>query len=373
MPEWLNKFARFGQGASPFLTFLTGLGSGLFNFFSQRGSNDTNLQISRETNAANAEQAELAYHRSLPITQVSNLMSAGMSKQGALSALTGGGQYNAPVMQGASVSPAQFDPTGLYAAFDRLGSLSSNVEQQRILEAQRHDLEVTTANKINAEKRAQEVHEYENWQRMYGKESAQKLDAAQNLIMNALLDSGKEFRDFNSYEDLVRGLGLQGRSELRSLPSIARQNLYSSVRDGFAEQRAQREQRNRDIAAQDAHNIARLREQIERINVKYYDKEKHEQLLNLMRVGEGLIQENNIKFQDYTAKEMENFVRSAGLEDEAQARALAEYVKRLSNEDEIDIQFKRKTANDETFGLWNNGRMLLRDLGEILARVNLGK
>lgn len=281
MPEWLNKFAKFGQGANPFLSFITGLGSGLFNFFSSKNANDTNLQIARETNAANAEQAELAYHRSLPVNQVSNLISAGMSKQGALSALTGGGQYTAPVMQGASVSPNNLDLSGVMAAFDRLGSLSSNVEQQRILKAQRHDLEVTTQNKENAEKRAAELHEYDLWSRRYGKETATKLDAAENLLLNSLLDSGKEIKDFSSYESLVRGLNLQDKSELRDLPSVARQNLFTSVRDKFNEARSQaaegraiETQNNANRAAEDSHKIAVAT--LTKIRDEHNDWKKHQ-------------------------------------------------------------------------------------------------
>ena len=74
-----------------------------------RQINETNLKISRETNAANremvemqnkaaAQEAEKAYQRSKPTTQVGNMMQAGMSRAGAINALNGGGSYTpAPV------------------------------------------------------------------------------------------------------------------------------------------------------------------------------------------------------------------------------------------------------------------------------------
>ena len=313
---------------------LLGIGQGFFNLFSQGSTNRTNLQIARETNQANAEQANLAYMRSLPANQVSNLMAAGMSKPAAIASLSGGGTYSAPVMQAGHVDVPQLD---MSAALERLQNMPSNVEQRKLIQAQRNDLEVSTRLKENQDKRAAELHEYEIWQRMYGKESTQKLDSATNTILNALLDSGKDASSFKSFEDMLRGLGLQNDKSVRNLPSVARSQVYSSVRDRFAESREQREQTNRDEASRDAHDLAELRKSIERVNVKYYEKEKHEQLLNLMRVGEGLIQDNNNKFEDWSAKEMENFVRAAGINDEAQARALGEYVNRLSNEDEYPI------------------------------------
>lgn len=350
-----------------------GLGGSLFDYFGQKRAIDQQIALQREINQSNVEQADLAYRRSLPTAQVSNLQDAGMSKAGALSALSGGGNYVAPTLGAPSVQAPHFDTSPVVNLMREIGEIPANVEQRNLVKTQIQDLETRIENERSAEKRAKDLHEYDVWRKMYDKQTVQKLDAGTNLLLNSLLDSGKDINDFKSYEDLVRGLGLQDAKELRDLPSLARQRLFSDVRDRFDLARQEREQKNRNIAAQDAHNMSVLEQALKRIDVKYYDKEKHEQLLNLMRVGVGLIQDNNIKFQDYSAKEMENFVRSAGIEDEAQAKALAEYVKRLANEDEMDILFKRKTANEQTFGLWNNGRMLLRDLGEILARVNLGK
>ena len=350
-----------------------GLGGSLFDYFGQKNAVDQQIALQREINQSNVEQAQLAYRRSLPTAQVSNLQDAGMSKAGALGALSSGGNYVAPTLGAPSVQSPHFDTSPIVNLMREIGEIPANVEQRNFLKKQIEDLDTRIKNARSEEQRKKDLHEYDVWQKMYDKQTVQKLDAGTNLLLNSLLDSGKDISDFKGYDDLVRGLGLQDAKELRDLPSLARQRLFTDVRDRFDLARDEREQQNRNTSAQDVHNMSILEQALKRIDVKYYDKEKHEQLLNLMRVGEGLIQDNNIKFQDYSSKQMENFVRSAGIEDEAQAKALAEYVKRLANEDEMDIHFKRQTANEQTFGLWNNGRMLLRDLGEILARVNLGK
>lgn len=365
---------------SNFIGGLFGLGGSLFDYFGQKRAIDQQIALQREINQSNVEQAQLAYRRSLPTVQVSNMQDAGMSKAGALSALSGGGSYVAPTLGAPSVQTPRFDTSPIVNLMREIGEIPANVEQRNLLKKQIEDLDTRIKNQRSEEQRKKDLHEYDVWQKMYDQKTVQKLDAGTNLLLNALLDSGKNISDFKDYEDLVRGLGLQDAKELRDLPSLARQRLFTDVRDRFDLAREEREQQNRNqeqnnrnTAAIDAHNMSILEQKIKKIDVKYYDKEKHEQLLNLMRVGQGLLQDNNIKFQDYTSQALENFVRSAGIDDEAQAKALAEYVNRLANEDEMDIQFKRKTANEQTFGLWNNGRMLLRDLGEILARVNLGK
>jgi hypothetical protein len=83
------------------------------------------------------------------------------------------------------------------------------------------------------------------------------------------------------------------------------------------------------------------------------------------------LQDNNLKFQQVQAAEMENILREAGINDEADAKAIGALVKKMAADDELDIQAKRVTANQQTFGVWNNTRMLLRDLGELLFHVKL--
>lgn len=240
-------------------TVATGVGAGL-NYQSQKETNEQNLQLAREANQSNVEQAELAYKRSLPTEQIRQLVDAGMSRPAALAALTGGGTYQAPVLQSAHADAPQMDLSGVSAGLERLGSIPSNVEQNQLISAQRHDLEIATQHRINEEHRRQQLHEFDLWQRQYGKDNATALDAARNMTVQALLDSGKDIKDFKSFEDMLRQLGLSSKSNIRNMPSIARAQFEESVRNAFAESRAQqqqdnlnREQENRNQAARDSH------------------------------------------------------------------------------------------------------------------------
>lgn len=89
-------------------------------------TNLANRQLVREQNAAAAAEAEKAYQRSKPTTQVGNMQAAGMSLAGAINSLNGGGSYSpAPVNvssdessrnQSAQVSPAQLmSSEGIFA------------------------------------------------------------------------------------------------------------------------------------------------------------------------------------------------------------------------------------------------------------------
>lgn len=262
---------------------LFGFGLGLFqddsNVRAQREANAANLQMNKETNAtniqlqemandANAKQAELSYQRSLPINQIRDLMNAGVSKSAAINKLTGGGVYAAPVMgaaqtQAGQVNPVTRDFSKMSEALQQLGNIPSNVVQykqsQQNLDNLRQEYDLRAAEekrRIAEEKRKQELHEFDMWSRQYGKENASALDTASNLVLNALLDSGKEISDFKSFESLVRDLGLSDKPILRSLPSAARAQLEKSVRERFDESRAQQQHENVNRAAQDAHEIA---------------------------------------------------------------------------------------------------------------------
>lgn len=262
---------------------LFGFGLGLFqddsNVRAQREANAANLQMNKETNAtniqlqemandANAKQAELSYQRSLPINQIRDLMNAGVSKSAAINKLTGGGVYAAPVMgaaqtQAGHVNPVTRDFSKMSEALQQLGNIPSNVVQykqsQQNLDNLRQEYDLRAAEekrRIAEEKRKQELHEFDMWSRQYGKENASALDTASNLVLNALLDSGKEISDFKSFESLIRDLGLSDKPILRNLPSAARAQLETSVRERFAESRAQQQQDNANQAARDAHTAA---------------------------------------------------------------------------------------------------------------------
>lgn len=102
--------------------------------------NATNLKIAQETNAANREMVEMqnkaaaaesekAYNRSKASNQVGLMMSAGMSRAGAINALNGGGSYtpapvntsqdSAPQMQTADLSALANIGQGLAAISQR--------------------------------------------------------------------------------------------------------------------------------------------------------------------------------------------------------------------------------------------------------------
>lgn len=135
-----GKFLDFLASIAPHLLgFGSNIMTNLFNKKFADEANKTNLEIARQTNEANmqmtnatnlanrelvreqnaaaAAEAEKAYQRSKPTTQVANMQAAGMSLAGAINSLNGGGSYSpAPVNvssdeasrnQSAQVSPAQ--------------------------------------------------------------------------------------------------------------------------------------------------------------------------------------------------------------------------------------------------------------------------
>lgn len=139
-----------------------------------REANETNLRIARETNEANRdmttqtnlanrqlvadqnqaakEEAELAYQRSKPTTQVGNMMSSGMSLAGAINSLNGGGSYSpAPVNasrdeasrdEAAQVSPAMMESSaGLWSNIAQSFMQRAQLKHEEKLQAKQLDLE----------------------------------------------------------------------------------------------------------------------------------------------------------------------------------------------------------------------------------------
>lgn len=223
--------------------------SNLFNWFATEKTNEANLQAVRETNQSNVEQANLAFQHSLPTNQVRNLMAAGMSRQGALSSLTGGGTYTAPVLQSGHSDAPQVDFSQFASAMDRLSDTPTNVEQYKLIQEQRHALEVDTQNKINADRRQQEAHTYAMWQQQHGKEYASALDEASKTLVNSMLDAGTSYSDYKDAHDAVRKLGLSNKPLFRNMPALAWSDLETAVRDANTERRA-------NVAAKDAHTAA---------------------------------------------------------------------------------------------------------------------
>lgn len=353
-----------------------GLFQGLTNYNSVQDTNAMNLKIARETNQSNVEQANLAYARSLPFNQVKNLTDAGMSRAAALQSLSGGGTYSAPTLSSARMDAPQMNLQGVMSAIERLGEIPSNVTQQEINKQTLEGLRIENENKIAEEKRKQELHDFNIWKFKYDKNTAEMLDTASQKVLNSLIDSGKSIEDFKDFEDLITKLGLVKDEDIRNLNHIARQDLESAVRTKFDSERARQSQENanesaRDShqAALDAHELHNIRVQMEKINLAWFPREKYHQFINLLRVGEGLLEENNIRFQDRTAKELDNYLKQAGIDNERDAKELHSYINRLQSEDEFDMIRKRFANNKTTGGVWNQFRLLLRDLGELLSHV----
>lgn len=99
------------------------------NIQMQRETNQMNMQIAREANAAQAAESEKAFQRSKATTQVNLMRAAGMSKAGALNALSGGGVYTpAPVNTAQMQSPVS-NVDGVVNSLSSLGKGFSNTAQ----------------------------------------------------------------------------------------------------------------------------------------------------------------------------------------------------------------------------------------------------
>lgn len=223
----------------------------------QQQANETNLQIARETNQANAEQAELAYKRSLPVNQVSNMMAAGMSKSAALQSLSGGGSYSAPVMQSAQVNPAYGD---LSALAERIAGIPSNAVQSKMVKQQlemskaqlqsmrldndikREQLEMAKA----AAARDAAVTSSDLESKQYDFETLKQTDALRAIISKRAAEFNVNLNDIKSEQDLIDKLKLNDVAEWRDARSSSRDNIltYLGVSNTM---------RNSNQSAQDAH------------------------------------------------------------------------------------------------------------------------
>lgn len=348
-----------------------GIGQNITNTKNVESTNATNLQSVQETNQSNVEQSELAYRRSLPTAQVRNLMAAGMSRAGALSMLTGGGSYTAPVLQSASADAPQVDYSPIASSIDRLNNIPTNVEQMDLVNLQKKALEQDTINKQAAEVRAQEQHEFDMWQKLYGKNATIQIDTLASDIVSQSADKGISLDGIDSIDKLVKSFDLKNNKTWRNMPAYARNQVLDSVRTQAAENRAIQAQNDSHRAANDAHDIAELAKSLERIKVKYANQKEFACLISMLRNNENLLQDGKIKFQDARSKEFENYVREFGIDNEADARRVGELSKKLAADDEVNIQLQRQVANKNTLGVHDQFRVLLRDLGELFLHVKL--
>lgn len=333
-----------------------------------RETNEANTTAVEKTNQANAEQAELAYKRSMPTRQVANMIAAGMSKSAALQSLAGGGSYSAPVMQTAQRQSPNLD---FAALAERIGGIPSNAQQSAMIKQQLESMKLD--NDIKREQlelaKAQAAREAtiqtgDFEAREYDRETAKQTDNLRTIINKRAAEFKVNLNDIKSEQDLIDKLKLNDVAEWTNARASSRDNVlaYLGVTNSM---------RNANRAADDVHDLQLGAKIIQGINIKYLPQDKKTQLLGLMRQVEGYLQDNNLKFQQVHAAEMENIIREAGIETEAEAKQLGAILKKMAADDEIDIQEKRIVSNQQTFGLWNNARMLLRDLGELLFHVKL--
>lgn len=300
------------------------------NMQMQRETNQTNVAIANATNQANAEQAEIAYQRSLPANQVANMVAAGMSKSAALQSLSGGGSYSAPVMQSIPSNSSQNIPFQKIANMldtdalsDALSGFASNTMQEELnrknIESLNQEMEI----RANQERRNQDLFDYQRWLNLYGKDSSLKLDAASNLVMNKLIDSGKDVSNFKSFESMIRELGLNNSKEIRELPYMARENLYSSIRERFTEYRAQREQENSNRASLDQHLLSELNRKDLKNRINDYNSEK------------------NAREKEYKLRELRADIDTILAQD---GLSLAEYQHSLEFTEDGSVRFSRKVS-----------------------------
>lgn len=112
-----------------------GLGAGVNarnnerNIQMQRETNQMNMQIAREANAAQAAESEKAFQRSKATTQVNLMRAAGMSKAGALNALSGGGVYTPAPVNTAQMQAPSSNVDGVVNALSSLGKGFGNTAQ----------------------------------------------------------------------------------------------------------------------------------------------------------------------------------------------------------------------------------------------------
>lgn len=106
---------------------ILGLGMSIAGLAVNAKQNKRNLAQQQWANAQNVRQAELAYQRSKPTTQVGNMMQAGMSRAGALNAINGGGSYTPSPVQPAQEQMLDF--SGLQGGISNIAQLGLAAQQ----------------------------------------------------------------------------------------------------------------------------------------------------------------------------------------------------------------------------------------------------
>lgn len=302
-------------------------------------TNEANKQMNEANNQANVEQAELAYNRSLPQSQVSQLMSAGMSRAGALNKLAGGGTYTAPVLQSGHADTPQLDIAGIGSAFDRLQNIPANVQQRELVDQQIAELKQQQRIRDDQERRAKEEadrraeeHRMSMWERMHGRKTTELLDILSSAAENYLVDSGKDIKDFKSFEDFIRASGIGSMSEYKSMPHSGRILLEQAVNNKFAEHRSR-------VVSQDTHDLAQFHKVIASLDIK----EKDKSLIYKLGILANQLESSGLQL------DKENFdkaIRDAGFENRKEAEAAISAAENLYAKERKDRARFRSSRSD---------------------------
>lgn len=196
----------------------------LGNLLGSMATGSANYSIAEMNNAANKEQAELAYERSKPVTQVFNMMQAGMSKPAALNALTGGGTYTPPAL-----STPQFQTPDLSNFLENAFRIPSNQMQLDLQQAQLDSIKQDLQLKQNEEQRKIEEHNYNMWEKNYGKKGAEMIDNLSSKITTIAGEKDIALDDIDSIDTLVREFNLQKDKDWISMPFSARLKVFDSI------------------------------------------------------------------------------------------------------------------------------------------------
>lgn len=316
-------------------------------------TNQTNLDIARETNAANAEQAELAYKRSLPVNQLQDMLAAGMSKPAALQKLAGGGSYSMPTLQSAHMEAPQSNiDFGAFA--ERLANIPANAEQSQMTSQQLQDLkDIAEQRKVELRMREEEhrqrmEHEQnEELRRQYGHDAVKYTDQLRARVDDLAAKYHINYDELDSQQALVDKLHIDNDPLWRNAPAAARDSVMSHVRAQAAENRANREQNNRDADRRDRHQ--KVLDDLK--NSEFSRTLSHKQYEKLTAEIESIWQDVDAKNDSKGARLAENDAR----EMIAKVQRIAEELNLHVTEDDLKTYLLHKQDNKvrtELRGFW---------------------
>lgn len=112
---------------------LLGVGTNILqNILNRKSIVDNNRlqeRLTLESNLQAKQEAEKAYQRSRPISQVNEMRLAGMSEQGAINALNGGGSYSPAPINTAQTEASQMDLSGIVNVMQHAADMAEQKRQ----------------------------------------------------------------------------------------------------------------------------------------------------------------------------------------------------------------------------------------------------